>query len=358
MLTMKEYAKRVFAAVVIILAALVTPYLLYTIFPHFVPFILAYFTAVCLEPVSAWLVKNTKIAKTPAVTLTYLTFLGTTGFLIYFIINKIYVQLLGFLSFIQTNSPGIQIWVLSLAKQIQNIIGLLPYETAAQINQMIINTVNGLANLNLVSKVGTYTYNLSTAIPNVFFLFMIYLISVYLFFLQLENIHRRFYAFFKDSSRRKVLYVLSDLRRATFGFLKAQLILSTITFVISFVGLMILHVKYAALMAFIIVLVDILPILGTGSVLLPWAIAALLQQNVLLAVGLSVLFIAITVIRRSIEPKVLGERIGLSALATLVSIWIGFKVMGVLGIFLFPLGLIFYQALVKVGIIRIDKIKI
>ncbi len=343
--------------VVIIIATLVIPYGLYRIFPHFIPFVLAYFTALLLEPISIFLSKQFKFRKAPAVTTTYLIFLGILILLAYFIINKIYVQLLGLLSILQSNGPNIQVWFLNLTKQIQTTIGLLPYDTAVQINQMVAKAVNDFTNLNLVAKVGSYTYNLSTAIPNVFFLVLIYLISVYLFSFQLENIHRRFYAFFRDSSKRKVVYVLGDLRRATFGFLKAQVILSTITFIISFVGLALLKVKYAAVIAFIIVIVDVLPILGTGSILMPWALVNLLLGNVFFAVSLAVLFIFIVIIRRSIEPKVLGERIGLSALATLISIWVGFKVIGVWGIFLFPLALIFYKALVKVGVIKIDRVK-
>lgn len=358
MLSMLEYSKRIFVAVIIIIATLLLPYGLYKIFPHFIPFILAYLTALTLEPLNIWLRKNFKLKKTLSITVTYLLFLGSLGLLAYFIINKIYVQLLGLLSFIQSNAPQIQIWFLDLTKQIQDTIGLLPHDTAVAINEIVITAINDLTNTNLVAKLGTYTYTLSTAIPNVFFLALIYLISVYLFSFQLDNIHHRFYSFFKDSSKRKVIYILGDLRRATFGFLKAQIILSTITFIVAFVGLTILKVKYSVLISFIIVLVDVLPILGTGSVLMPWAVVSFLQHNLFLALGLPILFLVILVIRRALEPKVLGERIGLSAIATLVSIWVGFKFMGVLGIFLFPLGLIFYKALVKVGIINIDKIKI
>lgn len=358
MLSTLEYSKRVFIAIIIIIATLVVPYGIYRVFPHFVPFILAYFTALLLEPISIWLQNKCKLRKTLSYTFTYLLFLGIVILLAYLIINKVYVQLLGLLSFIQSNGPKIQIWFLDITKQIQTSIGLLPHDTAAQINQMIVTTINDLTNLNLVSKLGAYTYNFSTAVPNVFFLSLIYFISVYLFSLQLDNIHHRFYSFFKNSSKRKVIYVLGDLRRATFGFLKAQLILSTITFIISFVGLALLKVKYAAVISFIIVIVDVLPILGTGSILMPWTIVALLQGNIFFAVSLLVLFIIIVVIRRSIEPTILGERIGLSALATLVSIWVGFKIMGVLGVFLLPLALIFYKALAKVGVIKIDKIRI
>lgn len=358
MLSILEYSKRIFVAVVIIIATLVIPYGLYKIFPHFVPFILAYLTALSLEPISDWIKKNLRTKKTLANTITYLLFLGILGFLTYFIINKIYVQLLGLLSFIQSNGPKIQLWFLDLTEQIQSSINLLPQDTANQINQMIISTINDLTNINLVAKLGAYTYTLSTAIPNLFFLALIYLISVYLFSFQLDNISRRFYAFFKDTSKGKVFYILGDLRRATFGFLKAQVILSTITFIICFIGLTILKVKYAVVIALIIVIVDVLPILGTGSVLMPWAFVSFLQGNPFFALGLVILFIVIVVLRKALEPKVLGERIGLSAIATLASIWIGFKVMGVLGIFLFPLALIFYKALIKVGVIKIDKLKI
>lgn len=358
MLSMLEYSKRIFVAVIIIIATLIVPYLLYKIFPHFVPFILAYFTALALEPLNVWVGKNFKFNNTLSVTVTYILFLGILGFLAYFLINKIYVQLLGLLSFIQSNGPHIQIWFLNLTDQIQNTIGLLPHDTAAQINHMIVSTINDLTNINLVAKLGSYTYTLSTAIPNVFFLTLIYLLSVYLFSFQLDNIHNRFYSFFKDSSKRKVIYILGDLRRATFGFLKAQLILSTITFILAFIGLTILKVKYAVVISLIIVVVDVLPVLGTGSVLMPWAIVSFLQSNIFLGIGLVILYLVIVVIRRILEPKVLGERIGLSAIATLISIWVGFKFMGVLGVFLLPLAFIFFKALIKVGVIRLDRIRI
>jgi predicted PurR-regulated permease PerM len=105
-------------------------------------------------------------------------------------------------------------------------------------------------------------------------------------------------------------------------------------------------------LALLIIIVDILPILGTGSVLVPWGIFSITQGYMFRGVGLIILFITITVLRRIIEPKILGERIGLGALATLISIWVGFKVLGVLGIFLAPLVVILYKALVKAKVIR------
>jgi sporulation integral membrane protein YtvI len=167
-------------------------------------------------------------------------------------------------------------------------------------------------------------------------------------------LRRGFYSFFKEKTKQKIILVLRDLRQAAMGFIKALIILSTITFILSFIGLMILQVKYSAIIALVIVLFDILPIIGPGSILVPWAVISLFRGDIFTGIGLLILFLIITVVRRSIEPKILGERIGLTGLATLISLWIGFKVMGVLGIFLFPLALIFYKALVKAKIININ----
>jgi sporulation integral membrane protein YtvI len=354
MLTLVEYSKRIFIAVLIIAATLIIPYLIYKIFPHFIPFFLAYFTALIIDPLSVFLMKKCRFQKTLARVVTFLIFLAIIALLAYLIINKIYVQLLDLLSFIQSNGPVIQLWILDTTKSIQDTLAMLPYNAGDQINNMLMDYINQLSNLNIVSKLVGYTYSISTAIPNAFFLILIYLISVFLFSFQLENIQQRFYSIFKETTRRKVVVVLGDLRRATFGFLKAQAILSTITFIIAFIGLSILGVKYSALMAFVIIIVDILPILGTGSVLIPWAIFSIISSKFFLGIGLILLFVIITVIRKAIEPKVLGERIGLSALATLISIWVGFKFMGVVGVFLFPLAFIFLRALFKVKIIQIN----
>lgn len=351
MTNLLDYSRKVSLAVIVIAATIFIPYGLYKIFPHFVPFILAYFTALLLEPVFNWLEKVLKLKKkTVAIIITYLAFMAVVALLTFLIIYKLYGQFLSVLDVVQSNGPGIQVWILDIINQIQVYIGNLP----PQVYDVVMNWVNDLSQINFVGMIGSWTIDISTAIPNIFFLSIIYFVSVALFCSQLGNIHRFFFSFFKDTSKLKVVYVLSELRNATFGFLKAQVILSIITYIVSFSGLMILHVKYAAIMAFLIVLVDILPILGTGSILVPWAVVSLFMDNIFLAVGILVLYIIIIVVRKAIEPKILGERIGLSALATVVTIWVGFKVMGLLGVFLFPLAFIFYKALVKVGVIKFN----
>jgi len=356
-MNMSNYIKKVFITILIVIGILFIPIVFYYILPHFVPFIIAFILANMLEPMNDWLIKNARIKRKVAIHLTYFLFLSSIVLIIYFTVTKIIIELVNFSTFIQRNIPSLQSWFTDLYQKIQDFIQMLPPETAERINQSFMDFVNQLTNLNLISTVWSAIYGFTTAIPNLFFIFLIILLSLYLFTLHLPRIKNQFYHYFNDNSRKKVEVVLKDIRYATIGFLQAQLILSTITYIISAIGLVILGVNYVLIIAFFIVLVDVLPILGTGSVLVPWAIFELTQNQTYLAIGLIALFLVIVVVRRIIEPKILGERIGLGAISTLISIWVGFKVLGVLGIFLGPILIILYIAFVKAEIIP-GKIKI
>jgi predicted PurR-regulated permease PerM len=111
-------------------------------------------------------------------------------------------------------------------------------------------------------------------------------------------------------------------------------------------------VKYTMLLALLIVIVDILPILGTGSVLVPWATIVWAQGNPHMGIGLIILFFVITIVRRIIEPKIYSANMGLTPLASLVSLYLGFKVLGFIGLFLGPAVLIIYNTLKKAGVIK------
>ena len=98
-----------------------------------------------------------------------------------------------------------------------------------------------------------------------------------------------------------------------------------------------LRVDYALLLALATALIDALPVLGTGTVLLPWALRMLLTGNVPLGVGLVLTYAGVTVTHQSIQAKLLGDQLGLHPLATLGAIWLGFRVWGVAGMIVFPL---------------------
>lgn len=128
-----------------------------------------------------------------------------------------------------------------------------------------------------------------------------------------------------------------DLKNTLGAYLRAQAILTGITFVILTLGLMLLSVATAPMWAFLIALVDAIPVLGTGTVLIPWSLVCLLQQNGGRALGLLVLYAAAALTRTVLEPRLLGRRLGIDPLITLAALYIGFRLWGFPGLILSPL---------------------
>ncbi|WP_353854970.1 sporulation integral membrane protein YtvI [Bacillus sp. Bos-x628] len=146
--------------------------------------------------------------------------------------------------------------------------------------------------------------------------------------------------------------ILSELKKAITGFLKAQLLLVAMTIGIVLIGLFILKVKHALIIALCIGLVDLLPYIGSGTVFLPWIIYSVITGNLSLAIGLGILYIVVLIQRQISEPKVLSNSIGLNPLATLVSLFVGLKLFGFLGLVLGPASLVVWQAFHHAGVFR------
>ena len=119
-------------------------------------------------------------------------------------------------------------------------------------------------------------------------------------------------------------------------YAKAYLLLMLITFVEVFVGLSVLKVKYSFLLALLISAVDILPVLGVGSILIPWAVALFFTGNTSLGLGLVILYGIVTVIRQIVEPHVVGNTIGLHPLVALFSTYAGLRLFGIFGMIAGP----------------------
>ena len=121
-----------------------------------------------------------------------------------------------------------------------------------------------------------------------------------------------------------------------FPFIIACLILF-MTFMELFIGLKILKVPYAGIIAFVIAILDILPVLGTGGVLIPWSIVSLILGDFITAAGIIILYIVITVIRNIVEPRLIGKQMGLHPVVTLAAMLVGLNLFGIVGLFGFPI---------------------
>ncbi|MEX1030778.1 MAG: sporulation integral membrane protein YtvI [Paenibacillaceae bacterium] len=333
---------------------------LYGLFTVGFPFLLALIIAIFLEPLVQLFMKIPRLSRIAAATMVCSLFTIVMLGLMYLIGLKVISEFLAFLkklpNYLTDANMLIQETVVDLQKQYDE----LPDDVVSQIQDGTSSGIGALID-SLNSLLGTISgsfFALAKAIPNLFIFFIVFIVALYLTSYSLTTLKGAFLSLFEEKSRDKVSEVLLNLRNAIFGFIRAQVIISFLTYIVALIGLLILDVNFALAVALLIIIVDILPILGTGSVLVPWAIYTIVIGNdTFQGIGLIVLFLVITVFRRMIEPKILGDSIGIGALSTLISLYVGFKLVGVVGLFLGPIVIIIYVALKKVGLLRV-KIKL
>ncbi|WP_415812932.1 sporulation integral membrane protein YtvI [Mesobacillus thioparans] len=321
--------------------------------PYSLPLIFAFLTAVMLEGTVQWIIKRFSFRRLQAVLAVFIGFVMLLGVIGYNLVSIIAHQAVALSEKTPTFVKDFyRTAILPLMHKWEFYSKDFPVEVIAQIEETTEKNINALD--SFLQQFIAGMINLLAAIPGFMIEFLVFLIAFFLFSLELPNLKRKFESHLKDQTRQKVFLVGSELNKAGIGFLKAQIILSFVTFVMAMAGMSILGVKYTGLLSLLIVAVDILPILGTGSVLVPWAVIAILQDNHFLGIGLIILFFVITVVRRVIEPKIYSSSLGISPLASLISMYIGLKLMGIAGIFIGPIVVIIFETLRKAKVIRLN----
>ncbi len=149
--------------------------------------------------------------------------------------------------------------------------------------------------------------------------------------------------------------VSADLRQSFGGWLRAQFWLMLITFAELTAAFLILRISGAVWIAALTALVDALPVFGVGVVLLPWAAAALLRGELRLGLGLLIAYALVSLLRRLLEAKLIGDQIGLDPLSSLLAVYFGWKLCGVWGLLLFPLLLVMLRRLNERGLLKLWK---
>jgi len=213
------------------------------------------------------------------------------------------------------------------------------------IQEMILTTVTAMFG----EGVRDQGVRLAITVPNFFLNFMITLVSAYFFMSDRETIFNAI----KNACPRWLVKQMRQTRiglvRAMSGYFRAQYILMTMAGIISIIGLLILRNPFALLIGLLLAVLDFLPILGIGAVLIPWALISIIMGNVNQAIGLMVIYGVITIARQVLQPKILGDQMGAHPLASLMSIFIGFRIFGLLGLVIGPSLLMIFIAIKDVN---------
>ena len=194
-----------------------------------------------------------------------------------------------------------------------------------------------------------------SSMPSIFIFFAAAVISCVLFCSDMPSIRIFLREFLPCHFRRIALEIKRFSSATLLRMLKAYTIIMLITFCELAIGLYLFKIENPLTKAALIAIIDVLPVLGCGTVLLPWALFSAIGGNIALGVKLAVLYLIIACVRQFAEPKIIGSNIGMNPLLTLVSVYVGFKISGITGMFVFPILVITVLHLFKTGYIKFPK---
>ena len=341
----------------IIILALVYICIKYAL-PFFAPFVFAFIAAFLLNWPIRWIERKLRVPRVfPALIITTLFFLaaGALITLLGFRLFSSAKQIIGALPTFYANTllPMLQELFASLEVTLS---ALDPSAVAVleDISQDVLSSLGSLVSNISISAISAVS-SLAASVPGTFLNLVITVIVTFFMTIDYPKITEFLLRQFPEGGRR----VISEIREYVCGtlircILSYALILS-ITFTEISIGLTLLRVPNALLIAFCIAVFDILPVLGTGGIMIPWAILSLITGDLFRGIGLLVLYLIITVIRNIIEPKIVGHQVGLHPVVTLASMLAGLQLLGVIGLFGFPITLSLLKNLNDRGVIHIFR---
>lgn len=193
--------------------------------------------------------------------------------------------------------------------------------------------------------------NFAKALPKLFVWVIVFILSLFFMVSDSKTMRRVVGRCFTKRFRVKFRKIKKEIKRYLGGYIKAQLIIMSITAIIILIGLSILGVQYALLIAIGIALLDALPFFGSGAALWPWSIISFINGDIKSGIGLIIIYLAVVFTRQMIEPKIVSESIGIYPVFTLMSMYLGFKIFSLGGMILGPIVLILGVSLYKAGVL-------
>lgn len=334
----KDPAKLLMQTLLIIIVVLAAYFLLPVVFTCVMPFIVAYAISKLIVPMADFLVKRLKFPHKLAIAIVMLLLIGLLGLLVFTIFYQGVYELQRFSYVIPSIIEGdfeLPRWITKLTD--------FYYTLPLSMREFVVMISNNLREniYSIIEPATQAVINAATrvakALPNIFIFTVILILSTYFICTDRQKISGFFKGIIPQSVMRRIEFVKDDLVKACGGYLKAQLILMGLTFLILFFGFTILGVDTAAFVAFVVAIIDLIPVLGTGTVLIPWAVISLFSGKYFFALGLVIIYAIAFVIRRISEPKIVSTQIGLNPLLTLVAVYAGLKTMGIFGMILGPI---------------------
>lgn len=325
----------------------------------YMPFLIAFIISLMIEPTIKYIMKKTKLTRRTSSIIIFVIvlfiILGSLTWLIITLFSESSSLLQGLNDYVgkahQIFDDFMKSFDFDKIHLSDEILGVIQNSTGDILN----NASNWVRNLL------TGLINIVTSLPSIAICIGITVLALYFICVDKIYILDQIEHHLPKLWVKKIGIHLRDLIKTLGGYLKAEATLILVSFIISLLGLYILkicgfNVQYPLLMALFIGFVDALPILGSGTVMVPWAIICGLNGDLKLGIAIIVLLVIMSIIRQLLEPKLVSKNIGVHPIFTLIAMYTGFKIIGIIGLLVGPIVLIIvkniFASLIDQGVFK------
>lgn len=318
----------------------------------FLPFLIALIIANCIEPLIKSICRKTKLLrKTSAIIALLLVFAVIIGILV---LSTLLI--VSEASDLLKNFGDIGKSVTDTITNISNILKLENVNISEDVKGLIVNNTNDLVNhaLTYLKGILTSIIDIITTLPTFIIYLVITILATYFICTDrmaiLDNLEQHVPKKWLKKANSQFKSVVQVLGK----YLKAELILILISFIIVLIALYIfkavgMNIESPFLISLGIGFVDLLPILGSGTVMLPWGIITIMSGDITLGIAILILLLVISLIRQFLEPRIVSSQLGMHPLYTLIAMYVGFKISGIIGLIMGPIILIIVQNFFKIN---------
>lgn len=342
---MKRYSKALVNLVIAMAILLGIIFLVPRALMFFLPFVVGWVIALMASPLVRFFEEKIKLKRKIGSAFVIIAVIALLVLLIYFVIAWLTEQVGGLLAALPDMWAGMEADINSMGQSLSSLLERLPGDTKVNLNSLA-DTLGSYVG-GFFERIGTPTIeaagNLALQLPSIFIGVIMALLSAYFFVAEHQQINEWFRKHTPATIQLYYGMVRRSLVKSVGGYLKAQLKIEVWMYLLLVLGLGVLGVNYYALIALGIAILDFLPFLGTGTVLIPWAVIKIFAADYKIAVGLLIIWCGGQLARQLIQPKIVGDSIGVPPLPTLVLLYVGYQIGGVVGMIIaVPLGLLVY----------------
>ena len=336
-----------FAIGLILFLFLVVPQLI----GFFLPFVIGWMIALIANPLVRFLEKRVKILRKHSSAIIIILVIGVIVGIVYLIIAMLIRESKQLARDLPSIIEQVEFQLNHLSIKLKELSNDMPDPVSKFINNLLESIEKNLIGFEPRQDMLTFSVasNLAQNIAEFFLALIITILSAYFFIAKRDEIMDSLKRILPKSIVDGWNFIYNNFTKAVGGYFKAQFKIMLILCVIMFVGFEILSVSYSILLAIGIAFLDFLPVFGTGAVLWPWALLDMLAGNYFRAIGLVVIYLICQITKHVLQPKMVGDSIGISPLATLFFLYVGYRLYGIVGMIIgVPVGMVIIN-LYRVG---------